>query len=255
MGSALSYFHSSIEPFMFMPPFLNYNQRSRVLSDESVSEHIVKDPYTQRKIAFLQYEPQILVNGKVVLIFSHGNASDIYSYYSYGKKLSDMLGIRCIFYDYPGYGLSEGGTTTMNCVETLSFVVKIFVDSGYIPFLVGQSIGTGIVCEYANQNRWSLPLVLISPYKSIIKVATESCNSFTEYIDVYPTITYVANMLCPIKIIHGRDDDVIPFDHGMQIYNNIQNKRLDPCWLDNIGHNDILGAIPFDEFRECIDLI
>ena len=45
---------------------------------------------------------------------------------------------------------------------------------------------------------------------------------------------------CPVFVIHGTQDEVVPFHHGEQIYEALPPQyRAPPFWANNLGHNDI----------------
>jgi hypothetical protein len=41
-----------------------------------------------------------------------------------------------------------------------------------------------------------------------------------------------------VLVIHGTEDEVIDFSHGMAIHEKCQ-KPVDPLWVEGAGHNDI----------------
>lgn len=43
-----------------------------------------------------------------IIIFSHDNGYNIYTFYEYLKLMTDNLGVMIVIYDYPSYGLSTG---------------------------------------------------------------------------------------------------------------------------------------------------
>lgn len=42
----------------------------------------------------------------------------------------------------------------------------------------------------------------------------------------------------PVLVIHGTDDEVIDFSHGLAIYERCP-RAVDPLWVEGAGHNDI----------------
>ena len=49
-----------------------------------------------------------------------------------------------------------------------------------------------------------------------------------------------ANNRCPVFVIHGTEDAVVPFHHGQKLYEALPPKyRAPPFWAKNLGHNDI----------------
>lgn len=42
----------------------------------------------------------------------------------------------------------------------------------------------------------------------------------------------------PVLVIHGMDDEVIDFSHGMAIHERCP-RAVEPLWVEGAGHNDI----------------
>src|SRR5207237_1298732 len=79
-------------------------------------------------------------------------------------------------------------------------------------YLIGQSLGTGIVVDYAHKTKWKSDITLISPYLSIPRIMINN--------DIVDTMVakYQFNSLKKIKkieaginIIHGDKDDLIHY--------------------------------------------
>lgn len=190
-----------------------------------------------------------------IIIFSHGNACDIYTSYSYLKLLADNLNVIVISYDYPTYGLSEGEINESTCTQALDDVVSHYLKQTDKILLIGQSLGTGILVNYASKYSWKNPIILISPYKSIPKVVTD--YNFIEHLvskHKYASYQKISCCVCKIKIFHGKSDDVINVSNGLELYNLAPN-TFKPTWFNNTGHNDILNKIDLTEYNKILQLI
>lgn len=76
----------------------------------------------------------------------------------------------------------------------------------------------------------------------------------------FPNIIYAPNIRCPSFIIHGTQDEVVPFWHGEELFMAFpQEWRAKPFWVDGAGHNNIeallrpTGAF-VDKLSEFLDL-
>ena len=192
---------------------------------------------------------------KKCIIFCHGNHSDNIQMINFVKWLSTELKICVIIFDYPGYGNSSGQPTEQSCYESMESVVKFVLNDMDIMekniFLMGQSLGTGIVIDYVYKHNWNTPIILISPYKSICKIVYDS--SLVNPIDKFKSLNKIKNINCPVKIFHGEIDTLINISHGKTLYKHLNNKLFEPSWLNGIGHNDILGAIELTELIKVIN--
>ncbi|CAD6994738.1 unnamed protein product [Ceratitis capitata] len=59
----------------------------------------------------------------------------------------------------------------------------------------------------------------------------------TWFFDAFPSIDKVSKVKSPVLVIHGTDDEVIDFSHGIGIYERCP-KAVEPLWVEGAGHND-----------------
>ncbi len=172
---------------------------------------------------------------KECIIFSHGNASDVHDNRPFLKNISDTLFIDVIWYDYQGYGLSEGTSSEKTCYEDLDSVVQHAYDLGYETiYLMGQSLGTGIVIHHVSTHEWHAPIILLSPYKTIAKVVYDS--SLVRPFDRFCSERKMKNVTCPVKIFHGLADDLIMPSHSERLFELTKNKQFQPTYIKGGSH-------------------
>ena len=72
---------------------------------------------------------------------------------------------------------------------------------------------------------------------------------------IYPffSIEKVQQVRSKILVIHGTEDEVIDFSHGLAIYERAPN-TADPLWVEGAGHNDVeLYGQYLDRLRRFIN--
>jgi abhydrolase domain-containing protein 17 len=201
-----------------------------------------------------------------IMILSHGNASDVFTMYSFLKLMANTYKMVCICYDYPGYGISNGRPSEKTCCNALTQVVNYYLTMSstkycinkkklycknkndklitqYDILLIGQSLGTGVVVDFLSKQNWLSTSVLISPYKSIPRVFSDTSIGSVIRNNAYNSINKIKRTVGPILMIHGLNDTLIPYRHTSELHQNIPNKLHSPIYLKNIGHNDILQSI------------
>jgi len=102
--------------------------------------------------------------------------------------------------------------------------------------LYGQSIGTVPTVDLASRYEVGA-VVLHSALMSGMRVAFPNTKR-TWFFDVFPSIDKVSRITSPTLVIHGTEDEVIDFSHGLSIYEKCA-KPVEPLWVEGAGHNDI----------------
>lgn len=213
-------------------------------------------------INFVDDVPYILYlakNAKKYVVFAHGNGSDIIKMDKYGTELSKMLNINVILFEYPGYSVCDKTPSEQGCYNNLEKIINFMINNMKISknniYLVGNSLGTGVVAHYAATHQWLTPIMLISPYKSIASVVINndsvSCKLVKNTVDMFETIKKLHAIKSPVKILHGDNDNVINISHAKMLYDKVVNK-MTPIWYHGIGHNDILWNISDAEWKDFL---
>lgn len=55
---------------------------------------------------------------------------------------------------------------------------------------------------------------------------------------LYFSIEKVPKITSPVLVIHGTEDEVIDFSHGLQIHERCP-RAVEPLWVEGAGHNDV----------------
>jgi hypothetical protein len=191
---------------------------------------------------------------KGIVLYLKGNSRSIKGW---GKFAIDFtrLGFDVLMVDYRGFGKSTGIRTEASIKRDLQYVydeLKKQVPEKYI-ILYGRSLGSGFATKLASTNNPRM-LVLDAPYFSMRHIAKKYMlfmpMSFAMRfpIKTYKWIQYVK---CPIKIIHGTNDKLIPFKTSIKLSKiNATYARLYP--VIGGGHNDLHTFPQFHRFLEEI---
>lgn len=181
-------------------------------------------------------------SARLTLIISHGNAEDVTSTYdwAYGYLLP-FVNVNVACYEYTGYGHNEGNhecseSNTYNDIEAVyEYLTKQLKIEPSNIVVYGRSLGSGPSCYLAE--KYPIKGVIInSGFLSIYRVVFYF--RFTMPGDLYPNINRVRNIKCPILIFHSIKDEVVPFYHALELYENAYNP-YDPLFIDGTSHNNI----------------
>jgi len=81
-------------------------------------------------------------------------------------------------------------------------------------------------------------MILQSPLLSIFRVAFDF--RLTLPYDMFPNIDRIKNTHCPVFVIHGVKDEIVPFWNGEQLFLSAPiAMRAKPLWVEDGGHNNL----------------
>ena len=174
-------------------------------------------------------------------MFSHGNAEDIYLVQTWLQSyFLKHVEVNAVVYEYTGFGESNGRipaeTSLYDDIETvyLYLTENLNISPDNI-ILYGRSIGSG-PSSYLAEKYDVAGVILHSPLMSALRVIFNL--RWTLPFDKFPNIDRMPNIDCPVFIIHGRRDEIVPFYHARELHNATQHK-YPPYYVDGAGHNNV----------------
>lgn len=160
---------------------------------------------------------------KRVVLFCHGNAGDI-SQRLDSFKIFQQLGLDTFIFDYRGYGKSRGRPSEMGTYLDAEGAWHYLVDEMKVKqeniIIFGRSLGGG-VASYLAAKYQPLALIIESSFTSAPDMAAVlhpwlPVKWLTRY--QYNTYQRLKTIQCPLLVIHSPEDEVIPYDHALKIY-------------------------------------
>ncbi len=194
------------------------------------------------------------VKPKGVVFYLKGNSRSIKGW---GKFAIDFIRYQydVIMVDYRGFGKSNGKRNQEEIKKDLQFIydaIKERVDESHI-ILYGRSMGSGFATKLASTNNPRM-LILDAPYYSMKQVA----KRYMPFMPLswllrfpIPTYKWIKYVKCPIHIIHGTNDKLIPFQSSIKLSKiNAPLSRLHS--IIGGGHNNLHT---FESYHEILDQI
>lgn len=180
--------------------------------------------------------------GAPVILFLHGNAQEAYSWSLVHEELAPA-GCRLLLIDFHGYGKSGGepheAGLYLDGKAALQWLHDTGIeDSGIVVF--GKSLGGGVACEIAQDRRFKA-LVLESTFTSLASVARKLFPFLPRGVplgEVYDSALKLPRALCPVLIIHGDRDELIPVEEGLALH-SIAPEPKELYLVAGAGHNDV----------------
>ncbi|TXE15569.1 lysophospholipase [Psychroserpens burtonensis] len=157
---------------------------------------------------------------KGVVLYLKGNSKSIKGW---GKFAVDFTrhGYNVLMVDYRGFGKSTGRRSQKAIKRDLQLVYNKLKEQTTEDriILYGRSLGSGFAAKLASMNHPKM-LVLDAPYYSLTKVTARYAPFMPlSLLLKYPLPTYkwLKYVQCPIHIIHGTHDKLIPFKTSIKL--------------------------------------
>lgn len=193
-------------------------------------------------------------NPKGVVFYFKGNTRSVKGW---GKFHADFIpkGYDFFVVDYPGFGKSIGQRTEHRVYHDVHLAYKWLAERWPEKKIVvyGRSLGSGFAAGVAS---WSKPrmLILDSPFFSFDQLARRYAFMFPlSFILKYkmPLYKHVKELNCPLFILHGDKDRLIPYKYSPMIV-RIAPERIKLFTIHGASHNNLPE---FPAYHEALDKI
>jgi uncharacterized protein len=233
--------------------------RPEKLSDDF--EYKYDDPFEE---IFFEPEENVKINALRfyhdkpigLLIYLHGNTRSIKGWSKYASDFT-RYGYDVLMIDYRGFGKSTGKRTEDNLNKDLHHIYnRMRAKYGYKEediVVYGRSLGSGFACKLASANKPKM-LILDAPYYSFSHLT----NRFLPFMPItmllrfsIRTDIWIRYVRCPIYIIHGSKDMLIPYKSSVNLQGLVPlTARLIPIYGG--GHNNLPS---FPEYHKKLEEI
>lgn len=208
---------------------------------------------------FFDIAPGVRINGlhfyrenpKGLILYFHGNTRSIKGWAKYARDFY-RYDYDVVLVDYRGFGKSTGKRSEKEMLGDMQFVyqqlIKKYPERSLIVY--GRSMGSGFATKIASENKPRY-LILDSPYYSFTKVV----ERFLPVLPVRFVLRYrlrtdkwIRKVNCPVYIIHGTKDRIIPIRQSEAL------QKLNPGKITLIrirggGHNNLPS---YDEYHNFL---
>lgn len=180
-------------------------------------------------------------DGPVVVHF-HGNAEQAADS-AFLARAFRQRGVSFAAVEYPGYPGASGSPSEASLVATGEEAIRHLSEEMGVSqerlVLSGQSVGTGVAVTLASKGHGT-KLVLLSPYTSLPDVAATLFRWLPVRLlmrDRFDSLSKAKTLRQPTLVVHGTEDNVIPFALGERLADAIPDARF--VAVEDAGHNDL----------------
>jgi fermentation-respiration switch protein FrsA (DUF1100 family) len=161
---------------------------------------------------------------KHTIVYFHGNGCDLGQEEPFLRELQQH-GFAVLAWDYRGYGLSGGRPSEQRLYDDTRVVLSYLQTVCNVPLkqivAYGRSLGGGPAVELAAREPIG-GLILEGAFTSAFRV-------FTRWriipFDQFSNESKLSQVTCPVLVMHGTDDRVIPFSHGETLFAAAPNPK------------------------------
>jgi pimeloyl-ACP methyl ester carboxylesterase len=165
------------------------------------------------------------------LLYCHGNGENISYLTDLALQLSVDLHCNVLIFDYAGYGKSKGNPTTSGILDDGRAARNWLATHDKIPndqvIVYGFSLGGSVAVDIA-ANDGAKALIVESSFTSLGDMGQKifpflPVNRLLR--ERLASAEKINNVTCPVFISHSKNDNVIPFTQGLQLFNNANNPK------------------------------
>jgi uncharacterized protein len=162
------------------------------------------------------------------VVYFHNNRETAESRSDLARALRSR-GLGAVLVEYRGYGWSAdaGAPSEEGLYRDAEAVLGALEARGIGPekiVLWGTSLGTGVAAEMARRGKGSR-LVLVTPYTSIPDLLpVPPLRPLLP--DRFDTLSKACTIGVPVLVVHGDEDEIVPFDMGVRIARALPKAEL-----------------------------
>jgi len=156
-------------------------------------------------------------------LFLHGNAGNVSHWLDVAVAFRDV-GWNTMLLDYRGYGRSEGTPsefgTYMDARAAYRYLTMERGIASSTIVVVGRSLGGGIATWLVDHHPCA-GLVLEATFTSIADVVATAfpLPGIGRFVKLgYESLSRIGRLSVPLLVVHGRNDDLVPFAHGRALF-------------------------------------
>jgi hypothetical protein len=177
------------------------------------------------------------------------------------------LGCHVLYFDYRGYAENGGKPNEADLARDAQGAWQFATRELGVPsdriVIWGESLGGGVAtrltAELCASGTPPAGLMLRGTFTSLVDAAAHHYPWLPVrwvMVDRFPSIERIGNVTCPLLIIHGRRDTIVPFEQGERLFaaapaesgSGVPKTFVE---LPQAGHNDIM-YVAADEVRGAV---
>lgn len=179
-----------------------------------------------------------------IIVYYHGNAGDLSRWGNITSYFTEH-NYEVLVMDYRTYGKSTGKLSEEALYSDASLFYEkakqLFPENQIIVY--GRSLGSAMASYVASKNK-PKKLILETPFYDLRRLVKKKVSYFPAISGLlkykFPTAEFVNDVTCPITIIHGTKDGVVPFESAELLYSTIDPAQRKLVVVPEGKHNNLI---------------
>lgn len=211
-------------------------------------------------------DPLLPADERPVILYLPGNGG----HRGYrAKELRQFTGLNChvVYFDYRGYAENAGRPSEEDLARDARGAWRFATDDLGVDnervVIWGESLGGGVATRLAAdlcaEGTPPRGLMLRGTFTSLVDAASYHYPWLPVrwvLVDRFPSIERIGNVTCPLLMVHGRLDTIVPFEQGQSLFDAAPEQSAGGVpktfiELPQAGHNDIM-YVAADEVRAAV---
>lgn len=189
---------------------------------------------------------------RATVLYLHGNTGNIGNCLESARQLV-LLGMNVLLIDYRGYGDSTGTPSEQGMYQDAEAAWRYLLETRHANpqeiVVYGHSLG-GAVASWLAVQHTPGSLIVEAAFTSLPESAADHYPWFPVRWLVhyhFDTEGSLSAVHCPVLIVHSVDDEVIPYSHGLRLFDAVKGSK---SLLElQGGHNDAAHNNPLEYIR------
>lgn len=189
-------------------------------------------------------------NPKGLILYFHGNTRSIKGWAKYARDFY-RYDYDVVLVDYRGFGKSTGKRSEAEMLDDMQFVytdlARQYTEEHLIVY--GRSLGSGFAAKVASDNHPRY-LILDAPYYNFRRVI----ERFLPFLPIRFVLRYhlrtdkwIKKVKCPVYILHGTRDWLIPIRHS-EALQKLNPRKITLIRIEGGGHNNLPRFAEYHNF-------
>ena len=167
---------------------------------------------------------------KKTILFLHGNAGSLENRI-YKLNHFENFDLNFLIIAWRGFSGNSGKPNEKGLYDDAKSAVSWLESNGIKEekiILFGESLGAAVAVEIA-QNKNFAGIVVESAFTSMVEMGKKYYSFFPVSLllkDKFESINKIKNIHCPILVMHGKKDSIVPFEMGNKIYTSANSPKF-----------------------------